>query len=194
MCVSRLPPSRYSETWNGAPGSDDARCARLEVPEVVDAQRVRVLQLRERERLLEEVRVRRLEDGAPAGVVAARALDEGGAQQLDAHDAIEPVVGRAVDRGHASAADPVEDRVAVEKPHAFGELLLTWTAGARHTRAAYATWSPRVDLRDDGEARRPQSAGVAPARPHRARATGTSSRRSGTGATARRATRAPWAG
>ena len=53
-------------------------------------------------------------------------------------DAIEAVVGGAVDGGHAAAADPVEDRVAVEKPRTFGKLLLTLSAEARHRGRGYA--------------------------------------------------------
>ncbi len=105
------------------------RLRRLQVTEVVDAQRVLVLQLGEGERLFEEVRVGRFVDRASAR--AAGALHERRAQELHAHDTIESIIVGPIDRSHPAAADPIEDAVAIEKPSSLRELRLV-RAAPRH--------------------------------------------------------------
>ena len=58
MICDSVPPFMYSQTWSGMP----AGILRAEVAEVVDAERVRMRQARQRERLLDEVLVARAAD------------------------------------------------------------------------------------------------------------------------------------
>jgi hypothetical protein len=78
----------------------------LEIPEVVDAQRVRVRELRERERFLDEVLVR----GAVADLVGAQAVED-----LDADGTEEALVVTAIDDRHPALRERTVDEVALEQ-------------------------------------------------------------------------------
>ena len=79
MIFESVPPFMYSQTCSGMP----AGVLEAEVTEVVDAQRVRVREPRQRERLLHEVLVARAPD---AGLAAEPR------EHLDADRARQPLV------------------------------------------------------------------------------------------------------
>jgi len=82
-----------------------------DVAKVVDAKRVRVLQLRQGERLADEVLVDRVRFWVVRQGRNALDLD---AKKLHADDPIEALVVGAMDGRHSSVGDAVEDGVAIE--------------------------------------------------------------------------------